>query len=128
MQVDNNNMNMNMNMNNNNDMNETLIVEEEILENENAQEYDNLSMEEIYEKLRIYSFACEDLALYLDTHPNDLDVLQRQSMYSGLLAEANNSYERFNNPIDNLHTSSGYWTYVNGPWPLDTTLYSNEEE
>lgn len=75
-----------------------------------------MSMEEIYEKIKIYTFATQDTALYLDTHPNDTDVLKRHNEFSNKLKKYNELYEKFNNPIDNTGKSEGFWNYINGPW------------
>ena len=89
-------------------------INDNIEDNNNA--VDNRTMQEIYEEIKMYTFAAQDTALYLDTHPKDTVVLDRHNEYSKKLKEANEAYEKFNNPIDNTGISTGFWQYIEGPW------------
>lgn len=73
-------------------------------------------IEDVYEDIQKYTFAMQDTALYLDTHPNDLRVLERHNYYADKLKDANEEYEQFNNPIDNTGVAEGFWNYIYGPW------------
>ena len=76
----------------------------------------NRAIEDVYEDIQKYTFAAQDTALYLDTHPNDLRVLERHNYYADKLKDANEEYEQFNNPIDNTGVAEGFWNYIYGPW------------
>lgn len=93
----------------------------------NNENINNMSMEEIYNKIKIYTFATQDTALYLNTHPGDMDVLKRHNEYSKKLKEVNEAYEKFNNPIDNTGSSEGFWKYIEGPWAAQNMNWEDNE-
>ena len=49
--------------------------------------------EELLRKVMEYKFAVNDLALYLDTHPNDRRALQMHNMHVEELKEKMKEYE-----------------------------------
>lgn len=95
--------------------------------NTNDNQFSDMTMEEIYHNIKMYTFAVQDTALYLDTHPNDLDVLKRHNEFSKMLDKANEAYKQFNNPIDNTGTSSGFWHYIEGPWAAQNMDWRDNE-
>lgn len=66
------------------------------------------------------SFAMDDIALYLDTHPSDANALQYYSLVTALRKEAVSSYEAFFGPLllDNV-CSKEYWTWETDVWPWE---------
>ncbi|NLW70390.1 MAG: spore coat protein CotJB [Eubacteriaceae bacterium] len=65
-----------------------------------------------------YRFAVLETALYLDTHPNDPNVLMRHNELSDELAEAIADYnERYNDPLTLYDKAEGSWTYIER-WPF----------
>ncbi len=67
-----------------------------------------------------YQVATLDLALYLDTHPNDPVALYRHKAYSAQLRKLRDEYEMLYGPLNNYVTESGdTWRYINGPWPWE---------
>ena len=52
----------------------------------------NRAIEDVYEDIQKYTFAAQDTALYLDTHPNDLRVLERHNYYADKLKDANEEF------------------------------------
>ena len=66
-----------------------------------------------------YRFAALEMALYLDTHPNDVEALQRHNHFCEVLKEKINNYQYiFNNPLDLYQPVEGkWWTYIDWfPW------------
>lgn len=67
-----------------------------------------------------YQVATLDLALYLDTHPNDPVALYRHKAYSTQLRKLRDEYEMLFGPLNNYVPESGEtWRYINGPWPWE---------
>ena len=56
-----------------------------------------------------------------------MDVLKRHNEFSKKLKEANEAYEKFNNPIDNTGTSEGFWKYIEGPWAAQNMNWEDNE-
>lgn len=65
-------------------------------------------------------FAIYDLALYLDTHPNDPAALYRHKMLTEQFMQLKHAYEvRFGIMSVMGHESGDTWRYIDGPWPWD---------
>lgn len=71
-------------------------------------------------ELQALGFAVQELALYLDTHPEDKEALTLYRGYQKLLSEGSQTYAQkygpmtHGTPVD--HT--GY-TWINDPWPWE---------
>ncbi len=75
------------------------------------------AQEEMLLEIAQYRFAALETALYLDTHPNDTEVLNRHNYFSGKLNEKIESYQKeYNDPLDLYQTAQGSWTYIDR-WP-----------
>lgn len=65
-------------------------------------------------------FKLNDLALYLDTHPFDEDVL---CMYQELVEEANDKKEEYEKKYGPLNRENGAtdceWKWIENPWPWE---------
>ena len=67
-----------------------------------------------------HMFTQSELALYLDTHPNDKHALAKFNEIRGKSAAAQKEYEkeygllRFDN-----HTNAERWEWVDDPWPWE---------
>ncbi len=76
-----------------------------------------MSCDEMLLRMAQYRFATLETALYLDTHPNDLDVLERHNEYATTLDKmARDFVIRFNEPLTLYDTTEGFWNYINN-WP-----------
>lgn len=65
-------------------------------------------------------FAALDIALYLDTHPNDPVALYRHKMYTEQLKQIKDAYEMEFGPMTIFsHEFGDKWRYINSPWPWD---------
>ncbi len=65
-------------------------------------------------------FATLDLALYLDTHPNDPVALYRHHEYATHLKQYREAYEAEYGPLSNMTAEMGdTWRYINSPWPWE---------
>jgi len=65
-------------------------------------------------------FAVLDLALYLDTHPNDPVALFRHKAYANQLMQLREAYEAQYGPLTIFGNEMGdTWRYINSPWPWE---------
>ena len=71
-----------------------------------------LNRSEIILKIQELSFACVDLNLYLDTHPDDANAVNMYNSFSKQLNEAIRNYEC-------KYGSGCPWQWVEQPWPWD---------
>lgn len=65
-------------------------------------------------------FAIYDLALYLDTHPNDPVALYRHKRLTSQLMLLRQVFEAKYGIMNIMSQEIGdTWRYINGPWPWD---------
>lgn len=65
-------------------------------------------------------FYLVDLALFLDTHPNDPVALYRHQAFSQQLMQLKHEYETLFGPMTIFGLEVGNtWRYINGPWPWE---------
>ena len=76
----------------------------------------NPLMKRVYET----GFALDDIILYLDTHPTDVEALNYYHYMKSLRDEAVYNYEATYGPLFNYQVnSSDYWSWADGPWPWE---------
>lgn len=76
-------------------------------------------------ELQVLAFGIQELALYLDTHPEDADALELYRAYQQLYEEGKNKYEQMCGPLNHMTISDGAYRWLNGPWPWE---YSKNRE
>lgn len=74
--------------------------------------------EELLKKIMECKFAVNDLALYLDTHPNDRRALQMHNRYVEELKEKMKEYENRFGPLT-IETQMDRWQWVEDKWPWE---------
>ena len=85
--------------------------------NQNNQMFNEQSMLLDIQKLEFYIY---DLALYLDTHPNDPVALYKHKQLTQQLMVLKIAYEAQHGIMCIMDTEIGEtWRYINGPWPWD---------
>ena len=72
-------------------------------------------------QLMQYKFALIDLNLYLDTHPDDNNVLNLYQQYLTIEKQMCNKYESMYGPItlDSVYLGNNSWNWDNNPWPWE---------
>lgn len=71
-------------------------------------------------ELQALNFAVSELALYLDTHPEDTEALELYRQYQKLLHDGSMEYSRtmspmsHNEPVDHMK-----YTWIDEPWPWE---------
>lgn len=68
-------------------------------------------------RLSAMQFACWELHLFLDTHPNNCDAARRLEEYRQRLARMTKEYEEKYGPLGELSSETSRWAWINGPWP-----------
>lgn len=75
-------------------------------------------------RLSAMQFACWELHLFLDTHPNNCDAARRLEEYRQRLAAATKEFEDQFGPLNELSSNTSRWDWINGPWPWQTEVDS----
>ena len=74
------------------------------------------SREELMQQIMEIGFSMFDLALYLDTHPNDMRALSLHRDYSRRYREITDRYQRVYGPLT-LSYPCNKWRWIELPWP-----------
>lgn len=79
------------------------------------------SRKELMLRVQELGFACVDLNLYLDNHPEDKNAINTYNKFCTQFAQARCAYESKYGPLTNFgYAPSNYpWQWVNEPWPWD---------
>ncbi len=75
--------------------------------------------EKLLFKLMAYSFAINDLNLYLDLYPNDMNAY---ALFKEYVKEKNRLEERYSEsygPMTVTQTQGDKFNWINNPWPWD---------
>lgn len=76
--------------------------------------------EKLHCTIQMYSFALDEIRLYLDTHPTCKNGLEYFHRYKKLYNDAVDEYVRLYGPLraDQVDCHD-CWTWVNEPWPWE---------
>lgn len=68
-----------------------------------------------------YCFACIDLSLYLDTHPDDKDMIKQYNQLVNIKKDYIEQYEMKYGPLtkDSMSLNTYPWIWNNSPWPWE---------
>ena len=73
-------------------------------------------------ELQALGFAINELALYLDTHPEDKEALELYRAYQELAHKGMMTYSEQYAPLTHLcPVKDGTYTWMNDPWPWEFT-------
>lgn len=70
-------------------------------------------------ELQTMAFAIQELALYLDTHRNDMEALEMYRAYQKMYAEGKKKYEKEYGPLNHLSESGEKYRWLDDPWPWE---------
>ena len=70
-------------------------------------------------ELQTIAFAIQELALYLDTHRDDLEALELYRNFQKLYADGREIYERECGPLTHMNLLEGDYRWIDDPWPWE---------
>ena len=106
-EIDNMNMQMNINIDTNNNSCDC-----------NSCNDNNITRKEMLKKIKCLKFAVTELALYLDTHPDDKKALCLHNKYSKELKEICDKYQKVYGPLT-IEYPCNKWRWLEEPWPWE---------
>lgn len=82
----------------------------------------NQREELLYDILK-HNFALTDISLYLDTNPNNMDMINLYNNYLTNKQQLVNLYEKKYGPLtlDTINMDNNNWQWKNSPWPWEVT-------
>ena len=81
---------------------------------------DNMDMtrENMIHQIKCYQFAITELALYLDTHPDDERALCLHRKYARELKDLKDKYQKVYGPLT-IDFPCNKWRWLEEPWPWE---------
>ncbi len=70
-------------------------------------------------RISAMKFACWELHLFLDTHPNNCEAARRLEEYRQRLARTVKEFEDNYGPLGESSKDTSRWEWINGPWPWE---------
>ena len=83
-----------------------------------ADQYKDDTREELIKKIKCLQFAVIELALYLDTHPEDEKALCLHRKYCKELKELQDKYQKVYGPLT-INFPCNKWRWIEEPWPWE---------
>ncbi len=72
-------------------------------------------------ELMALDFVCQELALYLDTHPNDAEAFKTWKSFTALAKEGRKRYVEMCGPVKRSDTAKfNSWVWPEDPWPWNS--------
>ncbi len=76
--------------------------------------------ERLFYQVMAYSFAINDLNLYLDLHPDNKEILELFKKYVKEEKELCNEYVKKYGPLEVSEVMGQKFDWINSPWPWET--------
>ena len=73
-------------------------------------------------KIATTDFAITDLHLFLDTHPNNLNIARKIEEYEMKSRELREEYEKHFGPLSPSGDTGNRWAWISNPWPWDSSI------
>ena len=70
-------------------------------------------------ELQAMGFMIQELALYLDTHRDDMEALELYRSYQKMYKEGLKKYEKQCGPISHISVTDGPYSWLDDPWPWE---------
>ncbi len=71
-------------------------------------------------ELQVMAFAIQELALYLDTHPEDTEALELYRAYQKMYHDGAKEYSEKYGPLTHTHAvNSAKYNWLKDPWPWE---------
>ena len=74
-------------------------------------------------ELQTLAFAINELALYLDTHRDDMEALEMYRTYQKMYAEGRKKYEKECGPLNHMAISGESYRWLDDPWPWEFSMH-----
>lgn len=76
--------------------------------------------EALLKKISTYQFAAHDLQLYLDTHPDDIDTMEKMNRFKKAAKPLIEEYESKYGPLTKKSEDGNRWAWIKAPWPWES--------
>lgn len=70
-------------------------------------------------RISAIQFACWELHLFLDTHPNNCDAARKLEEYRKQLKQLTEEFQEKFGPIGETPQNTSRWAWISDPWPWE---------
>ena len=70
-------------------------------------------------QLQTMAFMIQELALYLDTHRDDMEALEVYRSYQKMYYDGQKEYEKMCGPLTHMSPTDGPYRWLDEPWPWE---------
>ena len=74
-------------------------------------------------ELQTMAFAINELALYLDTHRDDMEALELYRTYQKMYADGRKKYESECGPLNHMSQGGNRYRWLDDPWPWEFSAH-----
>lgn len=78
--------------------------------------------EKMLREIMSLDFAINDFALYLDTHPDDMNAIRKHREFAEKYNMMIEEYQRKFGPLT-IYFGSDCWNWIDEPWPWERGAY-----
>lgn len=89
-----------------------------LLDKSNECNDNHMKKEDLLKQIKCLRFAVIELALYLDTHPDDTKALCLHNKYTKELKELCDKYQKIYGPLT-IEYPCNKWRWLESPWPWE---------
>ena len=82
----------------------------------------NETREDMLKLIKCFNFAIIELALYLDTHPDDEKALCLHNSYNKTLKDLKDKYQKVYGPLTIFYPCNK-WRWLEEPWPWEGGMF-----
>ena len=100
---------------NNNENEEIINISCDCCKCEKERKIDCEERREMINQIRCYEFAINELALYLDTHPDDQKALCLHRKYCKIAKDLKDKYQKVYGPLT-INYPCNKWRWLEEPW------------
>ena len=108
----------NCNCQNNDNMNMQINMNIPVINNSCGYDINDMTREEMLNEIKCLTFAVVELALYLDTHPDDTKALCLHNKYSKDLKDLSDKYQKVYGPLT-IEYPCNKWRWLEELWPWE---------
>lgn len=77
--------------------------------------------EMLMQRIATIDFAIVELNLYMDTHPDDEQIIEKLNYYREKSAKMKEEYERLYGPLTLKNEEKNQWGWISDPWPWNNS-------
>lgn len=78
--------------------------------------------ERLMRRISALDFAAFELHMFLDTHPNNKEMLAKLDEYKMNADQLRSEYEDKYGPLSHKGDSENQWSWISDPWPWENEM------